>query len=49
MSPELKRLLFPLRGPRIQTQAFLPLAVLAAAVDGFHEAFFAVLNPKGKS
>lgn len=49
MTPAQKRLLFPLRGPRYQTLAFLPLAVLVAAVDGFHEAFFAVLMPKGKS
>lgn len=44
MTPAQKRALFPLRGPRYQTQAFWPLHVLAAAVDGYHEAFFGVLQ-----
>lgn len=41
MTPELKRRLFPLSGPRWQTLAFLPAAIIAAAVDGYYEAFFA--------
>lgn len=44
MSPELKRLLFPLRGPRTITQAWWPVTVLTAAVDGYYRAFFAVRN-----
>ena len=46
MTPELKRLLFPLRAARWQTLAFLPVTVMAAAVDGYAEAFFACL-PRG--
>lgn len=49
MTPQLKRLAFPLRAPRCQTLAFWPWHVLAAAVDGYHQAFFAVLpmvNPE---
>lgn len=41
MTPQMKRLIFPLRGPRFLTLAFWPVAVLCAAVDGYHEAFFA--------
>lgn len=48
MTPAVKRQLFPLRGPRQQTLAFWPWHVLAAAVNGYHEAFFAVLTPRGK-
>lgn len=44
MTPAQKRLAFPLRAPRLQTQAFWPLHAWAAAVDGYHEAFFAVLQ-----
>lgn len=39
-----KRALFPLRGPRYQTQAYWPLHVLAAAIDGYHAALMAVYN-----
>lgn len=46
MTPELKRLLFPLSAPRWQTLAFFPATVMAAAVDGYFEAFFACL-PRG--
>ena len=49
MTPAQKRLLFPLRAPRAQTHAFWPFHVLAAAVDGYHEAIFAVLTPQGKA
>lgn len=48
MTPELKRLLFPLRGPRWITLAYLPITVVAAAVDGYFEAFFMALTPRGK-
>ncbi len=48
MTPAQKRLAFPLRAPRWQTQAFWPLHILSAAVDGYHEAFFAVLAPRGR-
>lgn len=41
MTPAQKRLLFPLRGPRLQTLAFWPVHVFAAAVDGYFTAFFA--------
>lgn len=37
----IKRALFPLRAPRAQTQCFWPIHMLAAAIDGYHEAFFA--------
>ena len=43
MSPQLKRALFPLRGPRYQSLAFWPVDVFCAAVDGYYEAFFACL------
>ncbi len=54
MTPELKRALLPLRLPRtlnlraqrIMTAAWLPWRVFAAAVDGYFEAFFAVLIPQ---
>ncbi len=45
MTPTQKRLIFPLRGPRYQTLAWWPVHTFAAAVQGYHEAFFAVLNP----
>lgn len=48
MTPAQKRLAFPLRAPRWQTQAFWPLHILSAAVDGYHAAFFAVLAPRGR-
>lgn len=48
MTPAQKRALFPLRAPRWQTQAFWPLHIVAAAVDGYHEAFFAALAPRGR-
>lgn len=41
MTPQLKRLLFPLRAPRWQSLCWLPITVLSAAVDGYFEAFFA--------
>lgn len=41
MTPELKRRLFPLAGPRWITLAWNPVALFAAAVDGYFEAFFA--------
>lgn len=40
-----KRALFPLCGPRYQTLAFWPVTIFTAAVDGYFEAFFAVLTP----
>ena len=40
MSPEQKRALFPLRGPRWQSLAFWPVDVFCAAVDGYYAAFF---------
>lgn len=44
-SPQaVKRAMFPLAAPRYQTQAFWPLHVMAAAIDGYHAAFFAVLD-----
>lgn len=48
MTPQEKRKLFPLRAPRWQTQAFWPISVVTAAVDGYYEAFFAVLIPPGR-
>lgn len=45
MSPTVKRRLFPLVGPRLQSRAFLPWHVVAEAVDAYYEAFFAVLIP----
>lgn len=40
MPPELKRALFPLRGPRAFTLAWWPVDVACAAIDGYFEAFF---------
>lgn len=45
ITPSVKRRLFPLSAPRWQTRALWPLAVIAAAVDGYYEAFFSVLVP----
>ncbi|MGB4227751.1 MAG: hypothetical protein WBJ68_14105 [Candidatus Dechloromonas phosphoritropha] len=45
MTPEVKRRLFPLRAPRLQSRAFLPWHIVAAAVDGYFEAFFMLLPP----
>lgn len=42
-----KRAAFPLRAPRAQTLAWWPVHVFAAAVDGYFEAFFAVMTPPG--
>lgn len=39
-----KRAAFPLAGPRYQTQAFWPLYVMAAAIDGYHAALLAVFK-----
>lgn len=47
MTPAVKRLIFPLRAPRWQTLAFWPFTVIAAAIDGYHDAFFAALIPPG--
>lgn len=44
MTPQMKRLAFPLRGPRYQTLAFWPVHVLCAAVDGYFEAYFQVME-----
>ena len=41
----LQRRLFPLRGPRLQAQAFMPWHVVAVAVDAYFEAFFSVMAP----
>jgi len=41
MTPYLKRLAFPLIAPRQLTLAWFPLHVFAAAVAGYHQAFFA--------
>lgn len=45
MDKTLKRALFPLRAPRTLTLAWWPVHTLAAAVAGYHEAFFMVLTP----
>ena len=45
MTPQVKRLLFPLRAPRWQTLAWSPIHTVAAAVDGYYEAFFYVFTP----
>lgn len=47
MTPAQKRALFPLRGPRYLTLAWSPIRILSAAVDGYFEAFFAII-PRGK-
>lgn len=47
MDAQMKRLLFPLRAPRLQTLAWWPVTMICAAVDGYYEAFFAVLTPPG--
>lgn len=47
MTPEIKRLLYPLRAPRTLTLAWWPVHAWAAAVAGYHEALFAVLSPRG--
>lgn len=44
MTPKMKRLAFPLRAPRALTLCWWPWFVAAAAVDGYHKAFFAVLD-----
>lgn len=44
MTPALKRLAFPLRGPRMISLSFLAAYVFAAAVDGYYQSFFAVLS-----
>jgi len=46
MTPAQKRLAFPLCAPRWQTLAWSPIHTMAAAVDAYYEAFFAVLAPK---
>lgn len=40
MNAEMKRALFPLRGPRYLSLAWLPVTVACAAIDGYFEAFF---------
>ncbi len=47
MTPAQKRILVPLRSPR-WPRAPWPLNVIAAAVDGYYEAFFNVLIPPGR-
>ena len=55
MTPQLNRALFPLRSPRTMTlqstrcarAAWLPWEIVAAAIDGYVDAFFAVLVPPG--
>lgn len=44
MTPYMKRLAFPLRAPRQMTLAWWPWHAVAAAVDGYHAAFFAVIE-----
>lgn len=44
ITPHMKRLAFPLRAPRQMTLAWWPWHAVAAAVDGYHAAFFAVLD-----
>ncbi len=46
MTPSQKRLLVPLRAPR-WPRAPWPLNVIAAAVDGYFEGFFAAFTPPG--
>lgn len=41
MTPQMKRLAFPLSAPRSFTLAWTPWHAFAAAVNGYHEAFFA--------
>ena len=48
MTPKQQRLLTPLRKPR-WLRAPWPLDILAAAVDGYYEAFFSSLTPPGRS
>lgn len=44
MTPQMKRLAFPLRAPRAQTLAWWPVHMVAAAVAGYHAALFHVLE-----
>ncbi len=44
MTPAQKRILVPLRAPR-WPRAPWPLNIIAAAVDGYYEAFFSALIP----
>lgn len=44
MDAQMKRLLFPLRGPRTITLAWWPVHIACAAVDGYFEAFFMVFR-----
>jgi len=46
MTPAQKRLLTPLRAPR-WPRAPWPIHIIAAAVDGYFEGFFAALVPPG--
>lgn len=43
-----KRAAFPLAAPRYQTLSFWPVTIYTAAVDGYFEAFFAVMAPRSK-
>ena len=45
MTPQQKRILFPLRAPRTLSLCWWPVTVVTAAVDGYFEAFFRVLTP----
>lgn len=40
MTPQQKRILFPLRAPRTMSLCWWPVTVITAAVDGYFEAFF---------
>ena len=44
MTPAQKRILTPLRAPR-WLRAPWPCNIIAAAIDGYYEAFFSVLIP----
>lgn len=45
MTPQQKRILFPLRAPRTLSLCWWPVTVVSAAVDGYFEAFFMALTP----
>lgn len=40
MTPQQKRLIFPLRAPRTLSLLWWPVTVISAAVDSYFEAFF---------
>ena len=47
MTPAQKRIAFPLAAPRWQTLAWWPWYVVAAAVNGYFEGFFACFVKEG--